>query len=84
MLLMPIMASRIELWRGDRLIPRDSNSRTHSREQVTQIAASIQEFGSTNPVVAGPNGTVLVPGTSSSVSRIPAINPASRYPVGPV
>lgn len=35
---------------GD-LIPYARNSRTHSEEQVAQIAASIKEFGFTNPVL---------------------------------
>jgi ParB-like chromosome segregation protein Spo0J len=33
------------------LIPFAKNSRTHSDEQVAQIAASIREFGFTNPVL---------------------------------
>lgn len=33
------------------LIPYARNSRTHSEEQVTQIASSIKEFGFTNPVL---------------------------------
>lgn len=33
------------------LIPYARNSRTHSDEQVAQIAASIREFGFTNPVL---------------------------------
>jgi len=33
----------------DRLIPYARNSRTHSDEQVAQIAASIREFGFTKP-----------------------------------
>jgi ParB family transcriptional regulator, chromosome partitioning protein len=32
------------------LIPYVNNSRTHSEEQVKQIAASIKEFGFTNPI----------------------------------
>jgi DNA modification methylase len=35
----------------DDLIPYAMNSRTHSEEQVAQIAASIREFGFTNPVL---------------------------------
>ena len=35
----------------DRLIPYARNSRTHSDAQVAQIAASIREFGYTNPVL---------------------------------
>jgi ParB-like chromosome segregation protein Spo0J len=33
------------------LIPYARNSRTHSEEQVAQIAGSIREFGFTNPVL---------------------------------
>jgi DNA modification methylase len=33
------------------LIPYALNSRTHSEEQVSQVAASIQEFGFTNPIL---------------------------------
>jgi DNA modification methylase len=41
------------------LIPYARNARTHSDEQVAQIAASIREFGFTNPVLTdGDNGIV--------------------------
>lgn len=33
------------------LIPYVNNSRTHSEEQVTQVASSIKEFGFTNPIL---------------------------------
>ena len=43
----------------DALIPYARNSRTHSDAQVAQIAASIREFGWTNPVlVDGSNGII--------------------------
>ena len=43
----------------DSLIPYVKNSRTHSDEQVAQIAASIKEFGWTNPIlVDGSNGII--------------------------
>ena len=41
------------------LIPYARNSRTHSDEQVAQIAASIREFGFTNPVLIDANGTII-------------------------
>ena len=41
------------------LIPYARNSRTHSEEQVAQIAASIREFGFTNPVLIDSNGTII-------------------------
>jgi hypothetical protein len=41
------------------LIPYVNNSRTHSDTQVAQIAASIKEFGWTNPIlVDGTNGII--------------------------
>ena len=41
------------------LIPYVKNSRTHSDDQVAQIAASIKEFGWTNPIlVDGSNGII--------------------------
>jgi hypothetical protein len=46
---------QIERWPIERLIPRDNNPRTHSREQIAQIAASIQEFGFTNPLLIEPD-----------------------------
>ena len=47
----PTTAKRIEMWPLDRLRPYERNARTHSPEQVAQIAASIQEFGFTNPIL---------------------------------
>ena len=37
----------------------DSNARTHSPEQVAQIAASMVEFGFTNPVLIDKRGTIV-------------------------
>ena len=52
-------AQAIEHWPLDRLVPYDRNARTHSAEQVAQIAASIQEFGFTNPIlVDGKDGII--------------------------
>ena len=47
----PAVAKRIELWPIDRLVPYAKNPRTHSETQVAQIAASIAEFGFTNPIL---------------------------------
>ena len=41
------------------LIPYARNSRTHSDEQVVQIAASIREFGWTNPVLIDAEGGII-------------------------
>lgn len=43
----------------DKLTPYARNSRTHSADQVKQIAASIREFGFTNPVLIDDEGTII-------------------------
>ncbi len=55
----PAMARRIEVWPVERLVPYARNARTHSDEQVAQIAASIVEFGFTNPVLVDSNAGVI-------------------------
>jgi len=55
------VAEKIEHWPLARLLPYARNARTHSDEQVAQIAASIVEFGFTNPCLVGADG-VLVAG----------------------
>ena len=47
----PTLATHIEHWPISRLIPYARNARTHSDAQVAQIAASIREFGFTNPIL---------------------------------
>ena len=42
---------KIESIKLEKLIPYARNSRTHSDQQVAQVAASIREFGFTNPVL---------------------------------
>jgi len=49
----------IELWPIDRLVPYRGNARTHSAEQVAQIAGSIQEFGFVNPILADGDGGIV-------------------------
>ncbi len=50
---------KIEVWPIERLVPYARNARTHTDEQVAQIAASIAEFGWTNPILAGGDGIVI-------------------------
>ena len=53
------MARRIEIWAVDRLRPYQRNARTHSPEQVAQIAASIVEFGFVNPVLVDTDSGII-------------------------
>jgi len=41
------------------LIPYVNNSRTHNDEQVSQVAASIREFGFTNPILIDEKGGII-------------------------
>ena len=50
---------QVVTWPVGRLIPYARNARTHSDEQVAQIAASIAEFGWTNPILAGSDGIII-------------------------
>ncbi len=44
---------QIEQMPVGRLVPYVRNARTHSADQIAQIAASIAEFGFTNPILIG-------------------------------
>jgi len=69
----------VERWHIDRLIPFLRNARTHSPEQIAQIAASIAEFGWTNPILVGPDDVViagharLLAARKLGVSEVPVI-----------
>ena len=49
----------IDIESVDALIPYAGNSRTHSDEQVAQIAASIKEFGWTNPILIDGDNVII-------------------------
>ena len=52
-------SDNVQHWEIDRLIPFAKNSRTHSPEQVAQIAASIKEWGFTSPILVDETGSIL-------------------------
>jgi site-specific DNA-methyltransferase (adenine-specific) len=55
----------------EKLIPYARNSRTHSDEQVAQIAASIKEFGWTNPIlVDGEAGIIAGHGRLAAARKL--------------
>jgi ParB-like chromosome segregation protein Spo0J len=67
----PTMASRLELWPLERLQPYERNARTHSERQLEQIAASIQEFGFTAPIlVDGQDGILAGHGRLEAARRL--------------
>src|SRR5260370_30541197 len=50
---------QVERWPISRLIPRITNPRTHTPEQVAQVAACMKEFGWTSPIRVGADNDVL-------------------------
>lgn len=52
-------ADKIERRKIETLIPYARNSRTHSDAQVAQIAASIKEWGFTNPILVDDAGQII-------------------------
>jgi DNA modification methylase len=51
----PWLSTHIERWPTEKLVPYARNARTHSEEQVAQIASSIVEFG----ILAGSDGVIV-------------------------
>jgi site-specific DNA-methyltransferase (adenine-specific) len=63
----------------DKLIPYAKNSRTHSVEQVAQIAASIKEFGFRNPILVDGVGIIaghgrLMAALKLGLDKVPTID----------
>lgn len=52
-------ADSVERRRIDSLVPYARNARTHSTEQVNQIAASMVEWGWTNPILVDEEGGII-------------------------
>jgi DNA modification methylase len=57
--MMITMELQVERRPIERLVPRATNPRTHSPEQVAQIAAAIQQFGWTNPILLGADDDII-------------------------
>jgi DNA modification methylase len=53
------MASQIQFWAIDQLIPCERNARSHSDSQIEQLASSIDEFGFTNPILANAKRQII-------------------------
>ena len=52
-------ADKVEQWPIDKLVPYAKNSRTHSDEQIAQLAASIKEWGFTSAVLVDEQGGII-------------------------
>lgn len=69
----------------DKLIPYAKNSRTHSDQQVAQIAASIKEFGFRNPILVDGFGLIaghgrLLAAQKLGLDKVPTIDCSDMTP----
>ena len=70
---------QIDIMQTARLVPYIRNARTHSADQVAQIAASIAEFGFTNPILIGEDDVIiaghgrLMAAQSLGLAQVPVI-----------
>jgi DNA modification methylase len=53
------MPLKIKMTPVAQLVPYAANARTHSEQQIAQIAASITEFGFTNPILTGADNIII-------------------------
>ena len=58
-MMMDLSRLQVQVWSIDRLLPYIRNARTHTDQQVAQVAASIREFGWTNPILVAADGTII-------------------------
>ena len=49
----------VEMMPTARLVPYARNARTHSDQQIAQIATSMAEFGFVNPILIGDDNVII-------------------------
>jgi hypothetical protein len=65
------LADRVERWPIERLIPYANNPRLHSEADLDKIAASIDEWGWTNPVLVDEQGVLIAGhGRAAAAARL--------------
>jgi DNA modification methylase len=52
-------AAQVEMWQAADLVPYAKNARQHPPEQIDQIAASMERFGFTIPMLVAEDGTII-------------------------
>lgn len=52
-------AAQVEMWQVADLVPYAKNARQHPAEQIDQIAASMERFGFTIPMLVAEDGTII-------------------------
>jgi ParB-like chromosome segregation protein Spo0J len=66
----PVILTKIELWKPDRLIPLERNPRTHSDTQIAEIAASMREFGFLWPIMVNGETRRIVAGNGRYAAAV--------------
>lgn len=75
-------AVEVQLRHVDTLIPYANNARTHDAAQVAALAAAIEEFGFTNPLIADEQGVVAGHGRLLAVRQLMKAGRPIRTPAG--
>ena len=52
-------AAQVEMWQVADLVPYAKTARQHPPEQIDQIAASMERFGFTIPMLVAEDGTII-------------------------
>ncbi len=68
--IVPMIITRIELWKTERLVPLARNPRTHSGEQIAEIAASMREFGFLWPIMVNGETREVVAGNGRYLAAV--------------
>ena len=74
-----ITTERFEKVNIDRLVPYARNARTHSKEQILQLRASLREFGFVNPVIVDKDLNVIaghgriIAAKEEGISEVPCV-----------
>src|SRR5882672_11610891 len=66
----PVILTKIELWKPERLIPLERNPRTHSDQQIGEIAASMREFGFLWPIMVDGETRRIVAGNGRYLAAV--------------
>src|SRR5258705_12411936 len=66
----PVILTKIELWKPEQLIPLERNPRTHSDQQIGEIAASMREFGFLWPIMVNGETRRIVAGNGRYLAAV--------------
>jgi DNA modification methylase len=68
--IVPMIITRIALWKTESLVPLERNPRTHSDQQIGEIAASMREFGFLWPIMVNGETRQIVAGNGRYLAAL--------------